>query len=106
MVSVDESHSYALYLFQVVDTCISAQWGLRRWKNIPSLRIIVVKAADLTEAKQSLKFCQKNPSVLLALFTLTVSFPLGKVFTDGDSKKLTTVYHFQGVAVNLVAGID
>ena len=30
----------------------------------------------------------------------------GEVFADGDSKIFTAVYHFQGVTVDLVAGID
>ena len=30
----------------------------------------------------------------------------GKVITDGDSKIFTAVHHFQGVAMDLVAGVD
>ena len=33
-------------------------------------------------------------------------FSPGKIFTDDDSKIFTAVYHFQGVAVDLVTGID
>ena len=32
--------------------------------------------------------------------------PPGEVFADGDSKIFATVYHFQGVTVDLVAGVD
>ena len=30
----------------------------------------------------------------------------GEVFADGDSKIFATVYRFQGVTVDLVAGVD
>ena len=33
-------------------------------------------------------------------------FSPGKIVTDGNSKILATVHHFQGMAVYLVAGID
>ena len=68
----------------------------------------MVQAADFTGAEQSLKFRRTNPRVLLALFIVSVvnMFSPGKIFTDGNSKILATVHHFQDMAMYLVAGID